>query len=82
MMSQGARKLVFFGRSGTDRIAAKLLVEDLQNAGGDIVVLRGNVNELPDVERAMAQIDHPIGGVVHAAMGLDVSISLERFQIL
>ncbi|KAL9122163.1 MAG: hypothetical protein Q9187_001278 [Circinaria calcarea] len=77
MMGQGARKFVFFGRSGTEKTPGKRLVEELQSAGGEVVVLRGNVSESSDVEWAMAQVAHPIGGIVHAAMGLDEALFTE-----
>lgn len=72
MFNRGARKFVFLGRSGTDRAPARKLIEDLQERGANAIVIRGNVSEAADVDRAIAQIEDPIGGVVHAAMGLDV----------
>lgn len=75
MLARGARKFVFLGRSGTDRAPARRLVEDLQAWGAQVTVVRGDVVELEDVQRAVAAIDGPIGGVVQAAMGLGVSVS-------
>lgn len=74
MYSRGARKLVFLGRSGIDRAPARALVEDLQKVGAKVTVIRGNVSDAVDVENAIAQIEDPIGGVVHAAMGLAVGL--------
>lgn len=73
MFGQGARRLVFFGRSGTEKKEAQTLVEDLRNNGADVSVVHGDVASFADVEQAIAQISGPIGGVVQAAMGLDVS---------
>lgn len=73
MIKRGARKLLFLNRSGTEKKSAMRLVEDLQEAGADVKIVRGDVSSLPEVKGAMSQISGPIGGVVHAAMSLDVS---------
>ena len=73
MFGQGVRRFVFFGRSGTEKQEAKNLVEDLRNSGADVSVIYGDVSNFADVEQAIAQIPRPIGGVIQAAMGLDVS---------
>lgn len=73
MLSRGARKFVFMGRSGTDKAPARRLVENLQSLGAQVTVIRGDVVNVDDVNRAVAGIDGPIGGVIQAAMGLDVS---------
>lgn len=64
----------FLGRSSTDQQQARILVEDLQNAGIHCQVIRGDVASKEDVERAVASIpkEHPIRGVVQAAMVLRV----------
>lgn len=72
MFERGARKFVFLSRSGTDRIPAKDHIESLERSGAEVIVSRGNVSEFEDVKRTIGQIRHPIGGVVQAAMGLDV----------
>ena len=76
MVSKGARDFVFLQRTGTDKTPARLLVEDLTNAGVSAKVLKGDVCKLNDVEEAIAQANFPIGGVVQAAMGHDVKLSL------
>lgn len=73
MFGQGARRFVFFGRLGTKKQEAKDLVEDLRNGGADLSVIFGDVANFADVEKAIAQIPRPIGGVIQAAMGLNVS---------
>ena len=73
MISRGARKFVFQGRSGIDRTAARQLVEDLRDQGATVTVVRGDVCKYADVEKAVASIDGTIGGVIQAAMGLNVS---------
>ncbi|KAL9091247.1 MAG: hypothetical protein Q9159_001542 [Coniocarpon cinnabarinum] len=74
MMSRGARKFVFLGRSGTDRTPARQLVEDLEDQGAQVTVVRGDVVRYADVEKAVAAIKGPIGGVIQAAMGLNESL--------
>ena len=74
MMVRGARKLVFLGRSGIDRPEARGLVTDLEAAGAQVTVVRGDVGNLSDVQNAVGTITGPIGGVIQAAMGLSVSV--------
>lgn len=79
MLARGARKFVFLGRSGAKRTPAKQLVDDLEKAGAEVTVICGDVTIYSDVERALGQINTPIGGIVQAAMGLDVSSVLRGF---
>jgi NAD(P)-dependent dehydrogenase (short-subunit alcohol dehydrogenase family) len=74
MVERGARKFLFLGRSGTKNPAAAKLVNDLEAMGCDVIVARGDVGKYEDVEGAMSMIEGPIGGVVHAAMGLHESL--------
>ncbi|TLD16759.1 uncharacterized protein PgNI_02150 [Pyricularia grisea] len=76
MLSRGARKFTFLGRSGTDREPAARLVQDLELCGASVTVVRGDVVDAADVERAVAAsaAAGPIGGVVQAAMGLDEAL--------
>jgi NADPH:quinone reductase-like Zn-dependent oxidoreductase/NAD(P)-dependent dehydrogenase (short-subunit alcohol dehydrogenase family) len=74
MLSRGARKFVFMGRSGTDKTAARRLVENLQSLGAEVTVIRGDVVNADDVNRAVAGIHGPVGGVIQAAMGLDEAL--------
>ena len=72
MLERGARKFVFIGRSGSDKPVAQSLVEDLKAAGSDVIVIRGDVTNYADVEKAISHAPGPIGGVLHAAMGIHV----------
>ncbi|KAL4746292.1 hypothetical protein BDW72DRAFT_207477 [Aspergillus terricola var. indicus] len=76
MVTRGARKFTFLGRSGTDKAAARNLVEDLEASGADCSVIRGDVCNAEQVGSliAAARRQGPIGGVVQAAMGLNESI--------
>lgn len=78
MMSRGARRFIFLGRSGADRPVARKLVDDLEAFGAIVRVVRGDVGVRCHVERAVAESERlgPIGGVVQGAMGLSVSSTL------
>lgn len=76
MGSRGARKFVFLGRSGIDKEPARRLVEELQKSGAECHVVRGDVCNMADVQKAVDQVDGMIGGVVQAAMGLNVSFPI------
>lgn len=64
------------GRSGLDKEPARRLVKDLEDAGAFVHVTRGDVGDVTGVEKAVAAIEGEIGGVVQAAMGLDVCLLL------
>ncbi|KAI0182175.1 KR domain-containing protein [Xylaria flabelliformis] len=70
MITRGARKFVFLGRSGTDKAPARRLVEDLQQLGAKVKVVRGDVASANDVTCAVEAVKGTIGGVIQAAMGL------------
>ena len=72
MMKRGAKKFTMIGRSGLDKEPARRLVQDLTALGAEVRVTRGDVGDVSVVEEAVAAIDGDIGGVVQAAMGLDV----------
>ncbi|PYI10693.1 ketoacyl-synt-domain-containing protein [Aspergillus sclerotiicarbonarius CBS 121057] len=76
MMSRGARRFVFLGRTGLTKPAARRMVEELEQAGAKCTVVTGDVIQAEDVERAVATAaaDAPLGGVIQAAMGLHEAI--------
>ncbi|KAL9120671.1 MAG: hypothetical protein Q9187_002770 [Circinaria calcarea] len=74
MMTRGARKFVFMGRSGVDRDSAQTQVDELRTSGADVRVARGDVSSFPDVKRIVAEVEGKIGGVLHAAMGLSEAL--------
>ncbi|KAL2862206.1 type I polyketide synthase [Aspergillus lucknowensis] len=76
MASRGARKFAFLGRTGTDRLTARELVQDLEALGAECRVVRGDICTAAHVESvtsAAASLG-PIGGVVQAAMGLNEAL--------
>ncbi|KAH8195328.1 hypothetical protein TruAng_010496 [Truncatella angustata] len=86
MMKLGARRFTFLSRSGADSKSAAKLVEDLQAAGAEIQIVRGDATSRSDVERAVAGVpsQYPIKGVIHAAMvlrdGLFHSMTFESWK--
>ena len=80
MMTRGAIKFAMIGRSGLDKEPARRLVKDLEDAGACVNVTRGDVGDVKTVEEAVAAIEGEIGGVVQAAIGLDVCLFLSLPQ--
>ena len=74
MMGRGARNFVFLGRSGSDNPVARDLIHDLRKQGAVAEVVRGDVGNRADVERAIDAAGRPIGGVIQAAMGLSEAL--------
>lgn len=70
MFKRGARNFIFLGRSGTDKQAAREVVESLESSGAVVRVVRGDVSNKADVVACMTASPKPIGGVIQAAMGL------------
>ncbi|PYH96569.1 polyketide synthase [Aspergillus ellipticus CBS 707.79] len=77
MVRRGAKNFIFLGRSGTKKPAARRLVEDLEQQGAHCIVIQGDVTNAADVERAVSAATLPLGGVIHAAMGLHEAIFSE-----
>ena len=75
MLSRGARKFVFLGRTGADKPLARRLIADLECQGATCSVVRGDVSVRGDVDAMVAAVDGKIGGVIQAAMGLHVRLS-------
>lgn len=76
MRARGAKRFAFLSRSGTDSKQAAILVQDIEAAGIDCQVIRGDVTSQKDVADALKSIPSrfPVRGVVHAAMVLRVSL--------
>ncbi|KAL9123287.1 MAG: hypothetical protein Q9187_000159 [Circinaria calcarea] len=74
MLTRGARKFIFLGRSGLDKAPARRLIEDLEHNGADCKVVRGNVCNQEHVKAVIDQVDGLVGGVIQAAMGLNESL--------
>lgn len=78
MVGRGARKFVFLSRSGIKNAnsEAASTVRFVEEAGGDAVVVTGDVSIYEDVARAVKAAKTPIRGVIHSAMVLRVSAFL------
>ncbi|KAK3936136.1 hypothetical protein QBC46DRAFT_296752 [Diplogelasinospora grovesii] len=78
MISRGARKFAFLGRSSIKKEAARSLIRDLEALGGECSVVTGDVCNAADVnavvDAAAGMSTSGIGGVVQAAMGLNEAI--------
>ena len=76
MLSRGARNFVFLGRSGIDRLDARRMVAQLEDAGAKVYVVRGDVADSTAVTSAIKACDAthiPIEGVIQAAMAVGAS---------
>lgn len=78
MLQRGARNFVFLGRSGLGKPAARSLVQDLESSGAKCEVVKGDVCNAQDVAAVVDAAEGDIGGVVQAAMGLNVSLFSPR----
>ena len=77
MMEKGCRNFAFISRSGADKPEAAKVVELIREAGASAQVFRADATIDTDVAKVVAAVKaaHPICGVVHAAMVLQVSLS-------
>lgn len=83
MMDRGAKHFSFMTRSGTDSKQAAILVDEMRKAGASVHVIRGDATVRADVDNVLKIIpsEHPLRGVVHAAMVLRVSPSCRNFVV-
>ncbi|CZT43409.1 uncharacterized protein RSE6_03443 [Rhynchosporium secalis] len=72
MFDKGARSFIMLSPSGDSKPAAKELVSFLRSAGALVTVIKGQVERMEDIERAISTVpvDRPLRGVVHSAMVL------------
>ena len=80
MIERGAKHLAFMSRSGADSRSAAALIESIEARGVTATVIRGDVTAIADVKAAVKEAGtvHPVRGVVHAAMVLEVSSSIVK----
>ncbi|HEX2909582.1 MAG TPA: SDR family NAD(P)-dependent oxidoreductase [Chloroflexia bacterium] len=77
MASQGAKNLVLVSRSGiSDKTA--LALEELKQAGCNIVVAQGDMAQAADLARILGEIQPPLRGVIHAAGLLEDSLLAQQ----
>ncbi|KAG9495698.1 hypothetical protein J7337_012254 [Fusarium musae] len=67
LVERGAKHLVFLSRSRGGMTGNKLSFE-LEAMGCSVIVVKGSVNNLQDVEEAISKVPYPFKGVFHLAM--------------
>jgi NAD(P)-dependent dehydrogenase (short-subunit alcohol dehydrogenase family) len=72
MVSRGARRIVLVSRSNKGAHKSAPVISKLESQGASVKVMVGDVTRYEDVDRIFSNVDGVIGGVVHAAMVLDV----------
>ncbi|PGH15529.1 hypothetical protein AJ79_02311 [Helicocarpus griseus UAMH5409] len=71
LAEKGARNLIFFSRSaGTFADTNPDFFNELESLGCNVQAISGSINNMEDVEKAVASAVDPIAGVLHAAMVL------------
>lgn len=73
MMERGAKHFVFISRSGADKPEAARVVDQIKAQGGAVSVFRADAADDAAVLNVISEVqttNHPIRGVVHAAMVL------------
>ena len=83
MVARGARHFIFLSRSGSDKPEATNLIRELEEIATQkeemsIKVVRGDVSNRGDVDRAIAMAKTPIRGVMQQAMYLKVRPPLPK----
>lgn len=74
LVERGARYLIFFSRSaGTFADSNPYFFKELQSLGCNVQAISGSINNMQDVQEAVASAANPIAGVLHASMVLQVS---------
>jgi NAD(P)-dependent dehydrogenase (short-subunit alcohol dehydrogenase family)/acyl carrier protein len=80
MVEQGARHLVLIGRRDPSEHARRVL-DALEQAGAQVVVVRADVSAPSQVARVLAEMDRdlpPLRGVIHAAGVIDDGLLLQQ----
>lgn len=80
MVERGARNLVFLSRSAGLSEESKSMSHELESMGSSITMISGSVDNIGDVERAVAASGVPIKGVFQLAMVQRVCIHLWEFS--
>ncbi|MEV7020310.1 SDR family NAD(P)-dependent oxidoreductase [Streptomyces sp. NPDC093991] len=74
LVDLGARHLALLGRRGPQSPGATDLIRALADRGASATAHTADVSREADLRRVLNTLDaagHPLGGVIHAAMGLD-----------
>lgn len=80
MVENGARNLVIVSRSGVKSRADRNFIEELRYQGCNAVVVVGNVADINDVNKVIAESPKAISGVIHLGMVLKVRSDLTHIS--
>lgn len=64
MVEHGARNLIYLSRHAGQSDADQSFIGELESMGADVITVRGNIDELDDVSRAVAEARTPLKGVL------------------
>lgn len=84
LVAQGARHLVLAGRSGATTPATRAVIQSLERAGAQVVIIRADVSNQADVRRllqasaAAADGSNRLRGIIHAAGVIEDGILLNQ----
>ena len=70
MIDRGAKSFTYISRSGLDKQDTRNFIAKLKDLDVDAQVVKGDVSNLDNVNRAVASTARPIKGVVQAALTL------------
>lgn len=70
LVERGARSLVFLSRSAGQKAEDAAFIRELETCGFSVVTVAGHVENMSDVQKAVAQAPHAVKGVIHLAMVL------------
>jgi hypothetical protein len=70
----GAKNIATLSRSGVDSESKSTLVREMRESGVNLIIQQGSVTEIEDIKKLKDQVkEHPVGGIIQAAMALNVS---------
>jgi myxalamid-type polyketide synthase MxaB len=83
LVEQGARQVVLAARRGANAAATEV-IDELEQAGAKIEVIRADVSNKEEVRRLLSACASPLRAIIHAAGLLDDGVlmrqSVERFE--
>lgn len=83
MAQRGAKRFALMGRSGVSNPDTAAWIRSIEAMGVTCQIIKGDAAKKSDVHAALRQIptSHPVRGVVHAAMVLRVSVSIQCVEL-
>ncbi len=84
LIEQGAKHLVLASRQGISSPDIKAQVQQLEQKGAEVLVIKADVSQQEDVAHLLTACPQPLRGIIHAAGVLDDGVlqqqSWERFE--